>query len=538
VTAAVRLNREMSIRPVWWTYFFAFAVLAGAWAFAAPLFSGPDEGAHVERAAAVVRGDVIGQPRPTVFGTQMLVHVPEAYQRIAESACFYGRSDVTASCAPVFDGGRRLVAVLTYEFRNPPAYYAFVGLPTLIWTASTGVYLMRLLTAMLWAALMASAVVSARSMTHPKLMAIGILVASTPAALYFAGTVNPSSIEIAASTCSWAAGLALALGDDPVDGRLVTRFGVALTILATMRPLSPLFAALVVAAALGVAPRTRVRMLAGRAHVRRWLAIALGSALLATLWTALVALPNQVAFRSIGVMAAVRRTGEVFRQSVGVLGSLDVRLPGFVLSVWAVVALLGLLGALLTAGRQKAGVLVALIALALVLPVTSSGLGVPHVGFAWQGRFGLPLLAGIALLAFASARPDRLAVLAGWPVLALLGIAQVVAFITAGHRYGVGEGNRRALLSYIEHSSWRPPILPLALLIAFVVAVVGLIVVTATCPEEPGQVSQLGEGAKAGGMAPEGGDDGVDQGVAAVEVQPAGPDVVARAEAKFCAEGT
>jgi hypothetical protein len=483
VAATIRLNRHLSIRSTWWTYFGAFAVLAAVWAFAAPLFSGPDEGAHVERAVAVVRGDVIGQPRATIFGTQMQVGVPEAYQRIPESACFYSRPGVTPSCAPAFDGRRRRVAVLTYEFRNPPAYYAYVGLPTLIWPASVGVYLMRLLSAALWAALMASAVVSARSMAHPKLMAAGILVASTPAALYFGGTVNPSGIEIAASTCAWAAGLAAALGDE-VDWRLVTRFGVALAILAAMRPLSPVFAVGVVAVLLMLAPRYRIRVLARRPDVRRWLAIALGSALLTILWTALVALPNQVAFQSIGVATAMGRTGEVFRQSIGVLGSLDVRLPGFVLLVWAIVGVLVLLVALLTAARRNAGVLASLIVLAVIVPVTSSGLGLPRVGFAWQGRFGLPLLVGVALLAFSIARPERLEILVRWPVLTLLGFAQVVGFITTGHRYGVGDGNHRPLFSYLAHPLWRPPILPLGLLIAFVVANAGLILMTTRWPDE------------------------------------------------------
>lgn len=482
MAATIRLHRDLSIRTVWWTYFGAFAILAAVWAFAAPLLSGPDEGAHVERAAAVVRGDVIGQPRATIFGTQMQVGVPEAYQRIPESACFYGRPTVTPSCAPAFDGSRRRVAVLTYEFRNPPAYYAYVGLPTLIWPASVGVYLMRLLGAALWAALMASAVASAGSMTHPKLMAAGILVASTPAVLYFAGTVNPSGIEIAASTCSWAAGLAIALGGE-VDRRLVTRFGVALAILAAMRPLSPVFAAVVVAVLLVLAPRSRIRVLATRHDVRRWLAVALSSALLTMLWTAMVALPNQVAFRSIGVASAIGRTGEVFRQSIGVLGSLDVRLPGFVLLVWAVVGILGVLLALLTASRRNASVLASLIALAVIVPVTSSGLGLPRVGFAWQGRFGLPLLVGVVLLAFSMVCSERLAILARWQVLTLLGIAQLVGFITTGHRYGVGEGNHRPLFSYLAHSTWRPPISPSGLLMAFVVANAGLILMTTTWPD-------------------------------------------------------
>ena len=87
----------------------------------------------------------------------------------------------------------------------------------------------------------------------------------------------------------------------------------------------------------------------------------------AAVWTAVVALPDQVAYRGIGLAPAVDRTGEVFRQSVGLLGSLDVPLPALVVAIWAVGVVAAVLGAALTARRKHVGPLLALTALALIL---------------------------------------------------------------------------------------------------------------------------------------------------------------------------
>src|SRR4029450_8120243 len=58
------LNRlRATPRARWWTTFTLTALVAGIWSPPPPLFAVPDEPAHVIRAAAIVRGDLLGKER-------------------------------------------------------------------------------------------------------------------------------------------------------------------------------------------------------------------------------------------------------------------------------------------------------------------------------------------------------------------------------------------------------------------------------------------------------------------------------------------
>ncbi len=444
--------------------FAAFAALFGAWSLATPLFAGTDESAHSVRAAAAARGEWVGDA-VLRLGWHMDYRVPEAYARTNDVGCFGPNAALFAKdpasiaetpvCLPSFAGGGRLVKVGSYEFRGLPAYYSVIGLPTLLVPDGDGVYLMRLLSALGAAALAASAVASVLRRRFATAMVVGVLVALTPEVVYLAGLVNPNGLEIVATITLFATVLALAHPDDTEedDDRLVLRAGIAGVLLGG---------------------RARTLELWRRVDVRRWLGVAAGVVVLHGLWIVTVALGYGEDRTGHGLGWAVGRWDDVLRESVGVLGSNDIRLPAGVYAVWGVVAL-GALGLGLVLGTARHRLVAGtLLGLAALLAVGVDGFNLPPIGFDWQGRYGLPLVAGAVLVALDGVRRDRvppalaprLPVVASVAVVALLG-AQLVGFVGTAHQLGLGRSSDAWPLAYLFDATWDPAVPPLLLLAAF-----------------------------------------------------------------------
>ena len=90
-----------------------------------------------------------------------------------------------------------------------PMYYAIVGLPSLIVTSTTGMYLMRTVSSLLGALFLALAIMSVFCWSSRRLLQIGVLLAATPTAAYYASSVNPNGLEIMAAICLWCSGIIL-----------------------------------------------------------------------------------------------------------------------------------------------------------------------------------------------------------------------------------------------------------------------------------------------------------------------------------------
>ncbi|HEX2576338.1 MAG TPA: DUF2142 domain-containing protein, partial [Aquihabitans sp.] len=153
-TPAVRGDGRRGWRR-WGGWFAPLAVIGALWAFALPAYSGPDEQAHVTKAAAVARGQWQGRHIETVIGTLTEVEVPDVFgDRPADlsKACFAGEPTVPADCATPPTGSTDDVVAGTYVGRYPPAYYGVVGLPTLVAPGTHTLVLMRLVSVVLGAA--------------------------------------------------------------------------------------------------------------------------------------------------------------------------------------------------------------------------------------------------------------------------------------------------------------------------------------------------------------------------------------------------
>jgi hypothetical protein len=460
-------------RHRWWRDFVLILVVGSVWALALPLLSGADEESHAVRAAAMVRGDVIGRTAPGDPDSKLFrdVEAPEAYRDARDMNCVVRNVSVLPKCQPKFDGGSRLVDVPTYQYRQPPAYYAVVGLPTLLFPARIGAYLMRLMGVALSAAFLASAFASARELRRPALFA-ALLLAISPEVVFLMSTVTPNGLEATTAICLWTTLLVIARGTRPPDGRMVARAAVALIVLVNVRGLSPLFAFVCLVAVAFLAGRPRIRELFARTDVRRWTVAAAISSVPALAWIAFVSVNWKVTRSGNGLMTSIDSTPKFLRQTVGVFvweqrGFVAVQeiLPpiGFYLLWWAAVALV-LVAAFRFARRNDGVVLGLLIALFLWLPISVDGLNLPSTGYFWEGRHGLPLYAGVVLVAglLAAGAPDRIGTrVIPWrrvwaTVAGVVVAAQAFALVTVLRRFGVGGNGPWNPVDFLFLPDWSP----------------------------------------------------------------------------------
>ena len=100
-SATVKAARpQPSGRRVFWLAFTLLMVVTAAWSLASPIAAGPDENAHVIKAAAVVRGDLRGTPSPVDPG-EGRVTVPALYAlTLTYPECFIFHGARPAGCAP------------------------------------------------------------------------------------------------------------------------------------------------------------------------------------------------------------------------------------------------------------------------------------------------------------------------------------------------------------------------------------------------------------------------------------------------------
>ncbi|MGH9099152.1 MAG: DUF2142 domain-containing protein, partial [Acidimicrobiales bacterium] len=217
-----------------------------AWSLATPLFASPDESTQVVAAAATVRGELVGYTIDGPGSALTAVHVPGVLASgTTYPDCFKYHPAIPASCAPVLSRSSRTVHVGTYVGRYPPLYYLVVGLPSLAFASKTGIYLMRLVSALVNSLLISLALFAVVRWSRRKLLLVGVMAAVTPMTWFLGGMVNPSGLEICAAICLWTAGLVLVLDhpDRPPPG-LVALVAVAAGILCLARPISPVWVAI------------------------------------------------------------------------------------------------------------------------------------------------------------------------------------------------------------------------------------------------------------------------------------------------------
>jgi Predicted membrane protein (DUF2142) len=491
VRARLMQHRLVGLRPrtQWLVSFLLFSLLSGCWSLASPLFSGPDEPAHVVDAAAVVRGELL----PPIRGGVAQVRVPAIFGSAgAVPVCYVFRTDVPASCAGRLTGSTAPAGVPTAAARYPPLYYVIAGLPTITFPSEMGVRMMRLLSTLVCAGFLAGALSAAAALRPSRWLVVGVAVAVTPMVLFLGGTVNPNSLEIAAAVCLWACGLALAASPlrSAVPGLVAGAGGSACALVLT-RGLSPLWLGCIAAMLFVVAGRSRLVELSRRFDVRRWmLAVALAS-LVAVVWvrlagtnhvdTSVVKFPTT---QAAALRALLEGTDGKLRQMIGTFGWLDAPASTLTYYLWFfAVGMLVLMG--LGVGRPRVQATIGVLMVAVVvLPVFLEYQVVRYLGPVWQGRYTMPLAVGVPLLcAYAltgrvttgrsSARAESVEPRLAGAVVWLLAVGHIAAFLWALRRYTVGGGLTHKLDLFAGR--WQPPLSATGLSLVFAIAVVGYV---------------------------------------------------------------
>jgi hypothetical protein len=474
-------------RRCWWASFALVAGLMAAWALATPIFASPDEPAHTIHAIGVAHGVWLGRAFAPGHGplhadaeaarVGLSVDVSSVYQHAANIHCLAGHPGVTANCLRL-DPSRGNRPAITYTARYFPAYYLAVG--SVSWVTSPGahqIYVMRLLSVVLSAALIASAVVTILEATPSPWALIGLAVALTPMALFVAASINPNGLEIAAAIAVWVHGAAIATGRLPVVGtRLITRLGVASIVLAMNRPTSLLWLGLIGVLLLISAGRETISELLRHTASRLWavgLAIAIALQVSWSAWADAFNVSKTFVGGPVNVTRAqyfrttIGNSYQLLREMIGLFGWLDTYAPALTYLLWflGIAALIAV--ALLVAPRLLR-TLAATVILVIAVPIVVEATYVHTIGFQWQGRYTLPLAVGVPILAglgiglardhISSSRRVTIVIVAG------LAIAQFFAFAQALRRYMVGSDGA---IWYPWSAKWHPVVPALGLLVGF-----------------------------------------------------------------------
>nr|WP_277349631.1 DUF2142 domain-containing protein [Planosporangium thailandense] len=470
-------------------------MISAAWALALPVNGTYDEKHHIVRAYAVAEGHWLPDGPAsdgTPYGTEGF-DVPASLLP-GNLYCVVGAKARGSASCQVTVASREKVRTPSAAARYSPVYYLPVGLPLLVSPDRAGVVAARLVSALLGALLLAAALATAVRLGSRMLVA-GVALVSTPLAMNLIGSVNPNGLEIAAGVLVFVTFSALL--DGVASRRMLVLAGVAAALLLTVRQLGPvLFVVDVVACGL-LAGRGRVAAL-WRSVPARWL---LGGFVLAGLavaggWAVASGgndqppVPGHAIHGDIVRQIVSTRIPFYVKQIVGQFGYGEIVMSPYLVLLWYLLCLAVVVPALVWAGWRLRLVAAGLLAFCAVLLVALDLRYAPRSGWFAQGRYAMPTLAGVVLLAalawqrggLAGGPPDgppagrwgRLA-RSRWPVVALVGFTAPVhlyALARAMTRFSAGLD---ASLNPFA-GSWRPvagPAVPLA------AAVVGLAVLVA-----------------------------------------------------------
>ncbi len=486
------------------TSFLVGALLLTAWSIATPLFGPSDEETHIAHAVALVHGEIVGTTVKNERDPYTKISIPEVYAHVY-APCF-AIDGQSASCASfAVPHPHREVSSYTYVGRYPPLYYAIVGLPSLFATSTTGMYLMRVASSLLSALFLALAIMSVYCWSRRRLLQIGLLLAATPTAFYYAGAVNPNGFEIIAAICLWCSGIILVTERvaDPPRG-LVAVVAVSAGALALTRSLSPLWVAviLILLVALG-SPAALFRLLVRRRDVQIWAVFLLIVAAFAVVWIsaahALDLQPDATGSPPANTQLlhvytlTLGLSGRLLEESVAVFGWDRINSPLATYLLWYGVLGFVLLLAVIAGARRTLIVLALTIVAVLIAPALLSASQIPPDGIDWAGRYTLPVAVGIPLLAVVliddGDLPARAKARMASLVCLVIAVADALAFVQALRQNAVGIGGS---LNYFN-GSWHPPIGSIAATIWGVLAI-GLFALLCRVMADRGLVQSPPEG--------------------------------------------
>ena len=282
-------GRHLSVRPR--SVFFIVLSLSflalSCWSFADPLVSAPDEQAHIMRAYAIDHGQLGKALTPPSKVLEDVTVPTSLYYTAIYPICWHFYDNVPASCdKQPWPTSSAPATIAIYVDHYPPLYYLVVGTASYVSHERAGIYLMRLISSLMGAVMLALAAYAIARWSRRRALYAGLVIALTPEAAFLSSSVNPSGFEIVTAICLWTlvAIFALEHREDP-PRQLVILLGAVATVFVLIRGLSPLWLALAGASvATLVGPRALWGLVVARRDLRVAGGVVIGAALVAATW--------------------------------------------------------------------------------------------------------------------------------------------------------------------------------------------------------------------------------------------------------------
>lgn len=433
------------------------------WSLGTARYGGPDEPAHVLRAAAVADGQIYGELAPGLPPGYRSVLVP-ATLATGDPACFRLESARTGSCSQSTTRPG-MISVATSAANNPPLYYSLIGYPPkwLGRASDAGTY--RLVAVIgNWFVLILLAL-RLRCYGHRALVMLATI---TPAAWFLFGVVNPNGLEIALIALAWV-GVAR-LPHSPRSVGALMWIGGPVAVAIAVRPVA-IFA---FAAILGVVISARVGwrqlLILGSAPTLAIVAVAAWNLSIGLTVsdsrTKVSATPSAALWHSLTSLSTN------FGQAIGSLSWLELRAPWPVAALWGATMAATIGVTLLAARPSRLGAWWLWLGTLVLTPIVFTVATYARIGYIWQGRYSIPTLIGLAALYLRSAGVQRLRLSPLW--LGSYALGEVTTFWVALRRYVVGTNGS---WWFAQSLRWEPSLPPLALLICHIVLVLALCVI-------------------------------------------------------------
>jgi hypothetical protein len=398
--------------------FVMLTVVQAAWILAVPPFRGADEFDHVYRAAGVASGQWRLTER-AADGRGLVVEVPGRLVEAASAQCTSLRYTGPDNCVPIEATADGRVSIATAAGVYPPLYYAVVGYPTEAFDGAGRDYALRVLSALLCGVGVAVAAWMLGIARAGPWARFGFVASITPVFVYTSVLPAPNSLEIVAGLCVWTGLLALSRrgSHGPTGLALLAFVTVGACVLGGLRVLGPLWLLLaVVVGASYCGWRTVWDAVRSRPAVSAAGALVVGvctAGLLGWLAKAGTIEPTTVAADQAGVSEWSGRVVAWTFQLVAAFPFRNQPAPLGVYLLYFSVVLVMLALALRRAPARRRLVLLAAVLMTVALPVCITAVTVDANGAIWQGRYFLPFVVGILILA-GTAIDDGLHPPAGW----------------------------------------------------------------------------------------------------------------------------
>lgn len=453
-------------------------LLSAAWVFGNPEFAGPDEQSHFLRSVEVGRGNLITEHRPElgqganerqVEWNRHFTYEARVPAGLAppDHECFTSSAERDASCLDDHRPPDRETEGILRVGNYQPLPYLLPGLATRAGDSpGSANRLARIANALLTLALLGVALRLAWSDDAGPIALLGLLVAVTPMVIFCGSVLNGSGPEIAAAIALGAGLLRLRRDESCARSPAVwAAIGAAGAVLALARTLGPVYLVLVVLAALsigGYRPAWAYLRGRGRAGIAAVAAVA-AAVVLNLAWERAHGPEATTGFANLRAVLD-EAVGEWWRASselIGKFGYLEYRLPWIAYVAWFAAGF-ALVGVALVLGRRRERLaLAAVAAAALLLPMLMWVYAIRQTGYGLQGRYVLPALVAVPLVAgelvraHAAALGERLrgCLMTAIPLTAAA--VHLLAFYWAARRAAVGTDGP---LLFVGDAGWTPPL--------------------------------------------------------------------------------